>query len=203
MKRMLNLLAVLPFWKYRRINGWLSPQEAIGLYKAARSLPENATLVEIGSWQGKSTYCILSGLKSGKLYAIDPFNASGGEDWNENEYKEKAQGIDLLETFKTNVRKFFDAGKVEVRKGFSNQFHDEFEQIDFLFIDGDHSIKGCKEDYDLYAQKVNKGGYIAFHDYYPDRPDLGPTHVINEIINKENSFTFFGNYDSLWIGRRN
>ncbi len=91
MKRLLNLLAVIPFWPYRKINGWLSPDEAIGLNKVAKQLPPNATVVEIGSWQGKSTYCILSGLKSGKVYAIDPFNASGGEDWNEEEYQKKSK----------------------------------------------------------------------------------------------------------------
>lgn len=203
MKRILNLLAVIPFWGYREINGWLSSREALGLYKVARLLPEKATVVEIGSWQGKSTYCILSGLKSGKVYAIDPFNASGGEDWNEDEYQQKARGTDLLETFKTNLQKFMKKGKVEVRKGFSNQFHEEFAEIDFLFIDGDHSISGCKEDYELYSSKVSSGGYIAFHDYHPGRPELGPTHVINEIILKEKEFSFFGRYDSLWIGKKN
>ena len=90
-----------------------------------------------------------------------------------------------------------------MRKGFSNQFNDEFEKIDFLFIDGDHSIKGCQEDYDLYAHKIAKGGYIAFHDYHPGRPDLGPTYVIDEIITKKKIFTYFGKYDSLWIGKKN
>jgi len=203
MKRIINLLAVIPFWGYRKINGWLSSQEAIGLYNVARILPDNPTVVEIGSWQGKSTYCILSGLKSGKLYAIDPFNASGGEDWNEDEYQQIAKGINLLETFKTNVRKFLKVGKVEVRQGFSKQFKDEFEEIHFLFIDGDHSIKGCQEDYDLFAHRVVRGGYIAFHDFHPGRPELGPTHVINEVILKEKLFSFYGRYDSLWIGKRN
>jgi len=203
MNRILNLLAVIPFWGYRKINGWLSPQEAIGLYKVAKFLPENATVVEIGSWQGKSTYCILSGLRSGKVYAIDPFNASGGEDWNGGEYQQIANGIDLLKTFKLNVKKFTNLGKVVVRKGFSNQFNDEFEKIDFLFIDGDHSIKGCQEDYDLYAHKIVKGGFIAFHDYHPERLELGPTYVINEVITKEKLFSYYGKFDSLWIGKKN
>lgn len=136
------------------------------------------------------------------MHSVDPFNASGGEDWNEDEYQSKAKGIDLLERFRTNLKRFLSTGKVEVRKGFSNQLNDEFKKIDFLFIDGDHSIKGCKEDYDLYSPKVVKGGYIAFHDYHPDRPELGPTHVINEIILKEEKFTLVGIHDSLWIGKR-
>jgi hypothetical protein len=36
--------------------------------------------------------------------------------------------------------------------------------IDLLFIDGDHSYKGVKQDYDSYACLVRAGGIIAFHD---------------------------------------
>lgn len=38
------------------------------------------------------------------------------------------------------------------------------ESIDLLFIDGDHSYKGVKADFDLYAPLVRKGGIVAFHD---------------------------------------
>jgi cephalosporin hydroxylase len=38
------------------------------------------------------------------------------------------------------------------------------ELIDFLFLDGDHSYKGVKKDYEMYAPLVAKGGCIAFHD---------------------------------------
>lgn len=39
------------------------------------------------------------------------------------------------------------------------------EKVDFLFIDGDHSQRGCKQDYDMYVQFVNpQGGIIGFHD---------------------------------------
>jgi predicted O-methyltransferase YrrM len=36
--------------------------------------------------------------------------------------------------------------------------------LDFLFIDGDHTYDGVKNDYLLYSPLVNKGGIIAFHD---------------------------------------
>lgn len=36
--------------------------------------------------------------------------------------------------------------------------------IDFLFIDGDHTYEGVKQDYEMYSPLVNNGGYIAFHD---------------------------------------
>ncbi|HVA65665.1 MAG TPA: class I SAM-dependent methyltransferase [Elusimicrobiota bacterium] len=40
-------------------------------------------------------------------------------------------------------------------------------QIDFLFIDADHSYEGVKKDYGLYSPLVAPGGLIAFHDIVP------------------------------------
>lgn len=37
-------------------------------------------------------------------------------------------------------------------------------EIDFLFIDGDHSYEGVKRDWEMYSTLVRKGGIIAFHD---------------------------------------
>lgn len=37
-------------------------------------------------------------------------------------------------------------------------------QIDFLFIDGDHSYNGVKKDFEDYSPFVGPGGIIAFHD---------------------------------------
>jgi cephalosporin hydroxylase len=38
------------------------------------------------------------------------------------------------------------------------------EKLDFLFIDGDHSYKGVKADWEDYRGLVRTGGLIAFHD---------------------------------------
>lgn len=41
-------------------------------------------------------------------------------------------------------------------------------EIDFLFIDGDHSYKGVAKDYEMYSPFVRKGGCIGFHDVVED-----------------------------------
>jgi len=41
-------------------------------------------------------------------------------------------------------------------------------QLDFLFIDGDHSGRGVAQDFDMYSPLVRSGGIIAFHDIVPD-----------------------------------
>lgn len=39
--------------------------------------------------------------------------------------------------------------------------------LDFLFIDGDHSYEGVRQDFEMYAPLVRPGGLIAFHDIVP------------------------------------
>src|SRR5581483_9695603 len=45
--------------------------------------------------------------------------------------------------------------------------------FDFLFIDGDHSYAGVKQDFEMYGPLVRPGGLIAFHDILPAPPELG------------------------------
>lgn len=39
--------------------------------------------------------------------------------------------------------------------------------IDFLFIDGDHTLDGVRQDFEDYARYVRKGGLVALHDILP------------------------------------
>jgi predicted O-methyltransferase YrrM len=41
-------------------------------------------------------------------------------------------------------------------------------QVDFLFIDGDHSYEGVSRDFSLFSPVVRTGGLIAFHDIVED-----------------------------------
>ena len=50
------------------------------------------------------------------------------------------------------------------------------QQIDFLFVDGDHTYEGVKQDFELYGPLVRPGGIIAFHDILP-RPDIPEIQV--------------------------
>jgi predicted O-methyltransferase YrrM len=43
--------------------------------------------------------------------------------------------------------------------------------LDFLFIDGDHSYNGVKTDFEMYGKLVRKGGIIAFHDIVQGPPE--------------------------------
>jgi cephalosporin hydroxylase len=43
-------------------------------------------------------------------------------------------------------------------------------KVDFLFIDGDHTVEGVKADYNDYKEFVRPGGVIAFHDIIENQP---------------------------------
>lgn len=203
LKQWIEGLYKKPLERFKELDGWLSDQEAFGLQQTASKLPRNATVVEIGSWQGKSTYCIAAGLRSGKIYAIDPFNADAGSDADsQKEYQQKGSGKNLLEQFNDNMQRLKVSSKIIVRQGYSQNFYLEFKEIDFLFIDGDHSIEGCTSDFNLYAPALKKNGIIAFHDYYEDRPHLGPTHVIQQLIPATGQYRFLRSYDSLWTAEK-
>jgi len=38
------------------------------------------------------------------------------------------------------------------------------DNFDLIYIDGDHSYKGVKQDFDIYAPLANENGVIVFHD---------------------------------------
>jgi predicted O-methyltransferase YrrM len=38
------------------------------------------------------------------------------------------------------------------------------QMLDLLFIDGDHTYEGVRQDYEMYSKLVRDGGLIAFHD---------------------------------------
>lgn len=59
-------------------------------------------------------------------------------------------------------------------------------QLDFLFIDGDHSYEGVKKDFEMYSPLVRKEGIIAFHDIvkHPAETKCEVEKLWNEIKNK-------------------
>jgi predicted O-methyltransferase YrrM len=45
-------------------------------------------------------------------------------------------------------------------------------ELDLLFIDGDHTTGGVSGDFELYSRLVRRGGLIAFHDIVDGRAEL-------------------------------
>ena len=56
-------------------------------------------------------------------------------------------------------------------------------EIDFLFIDGDHTAQGVRRDFELYSSLVARDGMIGFHDISPVSPseDYGTRKLWDEL----------------------
>lgn len=57
-------------------------------------------------------------------------------------------------------------------------------KFDFVFIDGDHSYEGVKQDFEMYSPLVNDGGIITFHDIASQEAKEGVPLLWNEIKTK-------------------
>ena len=76
-------------------------------------------------------------------------------------------------------------------------------KIDFLFIDGDHSYRAVKRDFELYSPLVRKGGIVAFHDilHHPNFPDTQVDRYWNELRNKYKIREFIDSEDERGWGQ--
>lgn len=153
--------------------------------------PKN--IVEIGCFTGVSTVWLAAGLEQvgseGTVTSVDLFNDimpslpnHRGYLTNPLEYAQQS-----IETAQLSHRvKFCQNNSREVGEKI-----DEFvdDSIDFLFIDGDHTIEGCSKDFLLFYPHVAVGGYIILHDIYPEFCDWeGPRYVIDKYIKNSPAF---------------
>ena len=74
--------------------------------------------------------------------------------------------------------------------------------IDFLFIDGDHSYEGVKKDFEMYSPLVRSGGIIALHDIVPGPPEYvgGVPKFWKEVKRKFNHMEFVSNKKQQCFG---
>ncbi len=136
---------------------------------------ENA-IVEIGSAEGRSTLALAHGANMGNgamVYAVDPFNGCAAtpgvsiDSFGEGEPNYINQGASY-DVFIKNIEKFGMQDLITPLMDYSEMVIERNlypgDPIGVLFIDGHHTYKMCKMDFDLWAPMVVKGGIIGFHD---------------------------------------
>lgn len=115
--------------------------------------------VEIGTDRGKSAEYTMKISKCAKLYCIDPYS-------NYEEYKDSIKyttGDELFEQVKNRLKQYGD--RIEIIRDFSSNAVDKVpNELDFVFIDGNHSYKYVLEDLRNWYPKVRSGGIIIGDD---------------------------------------
>lgn len=155
------------------IDGWCSQEKAQRMMDLIyQTHPQ--ICVEIGVFGGSSIYptaCALAYLKSGVVYAIDPWtkmDCSEGYTPGDPNY-EWWNSIDLekiYSNFLHMLKKYKLQHYCKVMRMTAEQACPYFVDgtIDILHIDGNHSEDSALRDAILYLPKVKSGGYIWFDD---------------------------------------
>lgn len=72
------------------------------------------------------------------------------------------------------------------------------KRMDFIFVDGDHSYEGVKNDTEKAFDMLAPGGVIVWHDYNA-RPDVGLAHYFVELTKKQPLFRIHNTSLLLYI----
>jgi cephalosporin hydroxylase len=109
-------------------------------------------ILEIGVYGGGS-FALWCSLASGTKIGIDSGNIDGPIHHRMPDFQARFGDVRLI---KANSQ---DAATLEqVKTALAG------EPLDFLFIDGDHTLQGVQKDYSMYGALVRPGGWIGLHD---------------------------------------
>ena len=155
------------YWFYKDIRPSQIPSEIKELLKEVKAISPS-TILEIGTYKGGTLYLFTRFLNPQRIITIDLPDAYPPEK------------IKFFRLFGPDKELYFlrsNSHSIETVNRVSYIL--KSDKIDFLFIDGDHSYKGVKLDFEMYRKFVRKGGIIAFHDIA--HPKLGVIRFWNEI----------------------
>lgn len=152
-------------------------EELLAYYAA--DLPDDATIVEIGTHRGEATI-ILAQSSPAHIYTIDHGGAAlfGVGELTRVSPQEAAEKAKRLASFQRKYEQslysaFSEAGCENITFLFGSSHHEEwmdavkwpYGNIDLLFIDGDHCYASIMADLIRWAPKVELYGYMILHDY--------------------------------------
>ena len=154
-------------------------------------------IAEIGVFEGFTTRVLTECSDAdARIYGVDPFFSGRlGISWG---YKmSQAYNYDAIRRGKLSLVR---AKSIMV----GNQVPSE---LDFVFIDADHSLDGIISDWEFWSERIKADGVIALHDslipnYNPRVADYGSHLYFEQHIKFDRRFEFIDCVDSLAIMKR-
>ncbi len=159
-----------------KVKGFLDEEEAMRLYTTALEASIFAPCLEIGSYCGKSAIFLGAACKENNtvLFSIDHHTGSEeqqpGQEYFDPELLDPETGkIDTLRLFRKTINDFNLGDSVIPVIGRSEVVGRAWNTpLSLLFIDGSHAYESALNDYQIWAKHILPGGYLLFHDIFPD-----------------------------------
>jgi len=148
-------------------------------------------IVEIGVFEGFTSRVLREAMDpKGTLHCVDPFFKG-------------ALGICYGRSISRREISKSSNGAVRFLRVFSHEAaRDWTAPVDMIFIDGDHSDAGVRQDWADWAPHIVPGGFVAFHDSVAPEEDFGPPALVREICATDHQYELAFQVDSLSILRR-
>jgi predicted O-methyltransferase YrrM len=165
------------------VQGWVSDESGLLLYFLVRERVPIPTVVELGSWKGRSTIWLASALRDrgeGKVFAVDTWRGTQNE-WEHRQLLGGYAEHQLFEEFAQSLRRAGLEQWVEPIQSTSADATRSWppdRRIGLLFVDADHGYEAVSEDFRCWSPFVVCGGYIVLDDV-PGWP--GPTRLALEL----------------------
>lgn len=153
------------------------------------------TGVEIGTFRGISAHATLSFLNIKKLYLVDPYlqYVDYVEDWIPNHTQSDFNDDYLIA--KKRLKKF--EGKTEFIKMRSDEaFLIIPDNLDFVYIDGNHDYEYVKKDIELYYPKIRQRGVLGGDNF--ETEFQGVPRAVIEFVDKTN-LKLYGADKDWWV----
>ncbi len=128
------------------------------------------TGLEIGVASGTNAFRIMTNLSIKKLYLIDPWCGYLGLDGHG-----VIGDIKIAEVCYANTKKIMVefGDKVQIIRGFSEDVVNTIlNDLDFVYIDGNHRYEWVNKDIRNYYPKLKLGGQFAGHDFKKGEPGV-------------------------------
>jgi len=163
----------------RATRGFMPDDEGEALFdaaiEAARAF-ERATIVEVGSWCGKSTVYLGAAAEEAGAVVLSVDHHHGSEELQEGWEHFDAALVDpidgRLNTLPAFQRTLADAGLEHCVVGLVGDSVTVAEHVRassaLCFIDGGHGHDVAWADYAAWVPGVRDGGYLAIHDVFED-----------------------------------
>jgi predicted O-methyltransferase YrrM len=181
------------------VPGWLSEDQARRLHECAQAVRPGGTVVEIGSYRGRSAIVLARGAGADvRVIAIDPHagNDRGPRQWESPESEGEADNRALYE----NLARAGVRARVEhLRLPSEGALQAVSGEIDLLYVDGAHRYGPARADIVRYGARVADGGTMLIHDSFAS---VGVTLAILRSLVFGGQFVYVGRARSLTHYRR-
>lgn len=133
-------------------------------------------IFEIGTYRGASSEMMLRLLPRAQVISIAFVNPDKSRQFNNDELSETEVGALVSPANRDRYTQLIgDSHQID-----PGAFVRDHGQMDLVFIDGDHSREGVRQDTDLARAILAPGGAIAWHDANPKKRYIGSRLFLEE-----------------------